>query len=114
MAKKSIASNSSGTILNTSSGTLTTINTNISQSIWASTSSNTAYVPNIGNTFIYQGVVLRTPTPFNIKFSWDNKEVDISLKDGNDIFKLANAFMEWLDTNEIEYNVKTNGKRKKK
>ena len=109
MAKKSIASNSSGTILNTSSGTLTTINTNISQSIWASTSSNTAYNPNIGNTFIYQ----TTPTPFNIRFSWDNKEVDISLKDGNDIFKLANAFMEWLDTNEIEYNVKTNGKRKK-
>ena len=86
---KITTSSSSGTIVNNSG--------------WAATSTNTAYNPNIGNTFIYQ----TTPTPFNIRFSWDDKEVDISLKDGNDIFKLANKFMKWLDMNEIEYNVKT-------
>jgi hypothetical protein len=93
---KITTSNSSGTIVNNSG--------------WAATSTNTAYNPNIGNTFIYQ----TTPTPFNIRFSWDDKEVDISLKDGNDIFKLANKFMKWLDMNKIEYNVKTKNKRKKK
>jgi len=86
---KVTTSSSSGTIVNNSG--------------WAATSTNTAYNPNIGNTFIYQ----TTPTPFNIRFSWDDKEVDISLKDGNDVFKLANKFMKWLDMNEIEYNVKT-------
>lgn len=74
------------------------------------TSTNTAYYPNIGNNFVYD----TTPTPFHINFSWDGKTVDVCLKNGNDIFKLANMFMEWLDTNEIEYNVKTKGKRKKK
>ena len=93
---KVTTSSSSGTITNSSG--------------WAATSTNTAYNPNIGNTFIYQ----TTPTPFNIRFSWDDKEVDISLKDGNDIFKLANKFMKWLDMNKIEYNVKTKNKRKKK
>lgn len=93
---KITTSSSSGTITNSGG--------------WAATSTNTAYNPNIGNTFIYQ----TTPTPFNIRFSWDNKEVDISLKNGNDVFKLANAFMEWLDKNGIEYNVKTKNKRKKK
>jgi hypothetical protein len=113
MAKKSITSNSSGTILNTLSGT-STIKTNISQSMLASTSSNTTYVPNINNTFVYQGITPPTPTPFNIGFSWDNKKVDISLKNGNDVFKLANAFMEWLDKNGIEYNISTSSKKKKK
>jgi len=93
---KVTTSSSSGTITNSGG--------------WAATSTNTAYNPNIGNTFIYQ----TTPTPFNIRFSWDDKEVDISLKDGNDIFKLANKFMKWLDMNKIEYNVKTKNKRKKK
>lgn len=90
---------------------LTTTNTNISQSIWSTTSTNTAYYPNIGNQFVYQG---SGPTPFHINFSWDGKTVDVCLKNGNDIFKLANAFMKWLDTNKIEYNIKTTGKRKKK
>jgi len=63
----------------------------------------------VGNQFVYQGV---KPTPFNINFSWDGKEVDVSLKNGNDIFKLANAFMKWLDANEIEYNVKTKKQKK--
>ena len=92
-------SNTPGTVLTTSSGT-----------VFSATSTNTAYIPNIGNQFVYD----TTPTPFHINFSWDGKIVDVTLKDGNDIFKLANVFMEWLDTNEIEYNVKTKGKRKKK
>ena len=100
MAKKTITtSNNSGTVLTTSSGTG-----------FSTTSTNTAYYPNIGNQFVYN----TTPTPFHINFSWDGKTVDVTLKDGNDIFRLANAFMEWLDTNKIEYNVKTKGKRKKK
>ena len=92
-------SNNPGTVLTTSNGT-----------VFSTTSTNTAYYPNIGNKFVYD----TTPTPFHINFSWDGKIVDVTLKDGNDIFKLANAFMEWLDTNKIEYNVKTKGKRKKK
>ena len=100
MAKKTITtSNNPGTVLTTSSGT-----------VFSATSTNTAYIPNIGNQFVYN----TTPTPFHINFSWDGKTVDVTLKDGNDIFRLANAFMEWLDTNKIEYNVKTKGKRKKK
>lgn len=94
---------------NLSDTVLTTTNTNISHSMWT-TSTNTAYTPNIGNHFVYD----TTPTPFHINFSWDNKTVDVALKNGNDIFKLANAFMDWLDKNEIDYSVKTKGKRKKK
>lgn len=94
---KITTSSSSGTITNSGS--------------WAATSTNTAYNPNIGNNFIYQGY---DPTPFNIKFNWGGKEVDVRLKNGNDIFKLASTFMEWLSKNEIEYEVKTSGKRKKK
>ena len=99
MARNITTSNNPGTVLTTSSGT-----------VFSATSTNTAYIPNIGNQFVYN----TTPTPFHINFSWDGKTVDVTLKDGNDIFRLANAFMEWLDTNEIEYNVKTKGKRKKK
>jgi TATA-box binding protein (TBP) (component of TFIID and TFIIIB) len=94
--------NITGTTTTNSNSTLTTIN---------GTSTSTYYNPNIGNTYIYQG---NTPPPFSINFSWDGKSVNISLKNGNDIFKLANAFMEWLDKNEIEYEVKTSGKKKKK
>lgn len=94
--------NITGITTTNSNSTLTTIN---------GTSTSTYYNPNIGNTYIYQG---NTPTPFSINFSWDGKSVNISLKNGNDIFKLANAFMEWLDKNEIEYEVKTSGKKKKK
>jgi len=100
MAKKTIiTSNNSGTVFTTSSG-----------NVFSATSTNTAYYPNIGNQFVYD----TTPTPFHINFSWDGKTVDVTLKNGNDIFKLANAFMEWLDTNEIEYNVKTKGRKKRK
>ena len=87
------------------------LNTNISQSIWTATSTNTAYTPNISNQFVYKGPSIEQQ-PFNIRFNWDNKEVVISLKDGNDVFKLANALTNWLDKNKIEHNVKTI-KRKK-
>jgi len=105
--KKTITSSTSGTILTTS-------NTNVSHSIYTAlgTTSTTWYHnPNITNQFVYQG---SEPTPFHINFSWDGKTVDVSLKNGNDIFKLANAFMEWLDKNEIDYSVKTKGRKKKK
>ena len=106
--KKPTVSNSSGVVLTTSGGALT----NVSHSLWVATSTNisTTYHNSniIGNQFVYQGT---KPTPFNIGFSWDDKSATVTLKDGNDIFKLANAFMEWLDANEIEYDVKT---RKKK
>lgn len=104
---KITTNNNSGTILTTS-------NTNISHSIhtvMGITSTTWYHNPNIGNQFVYQG---SEPTPFHINFSWDGKTVDVTLKNGNDIFKLANAFMDWLDKNEIDYNVKTKGRKKKK
>jgi hypothetical protein len=82
------------------------LNTNISQSIWTATSTNTAYTPNISNQFVYKGPSIEQQ-PFSMRFNWDNKEVVISLKDGNDVFKLANALTNWLDKNKIEHNVKT-------
>ena len=92
--------NLSGNILTTGgNGTYTT------------TTSNSQYT-NIVSDFTFKPTYQQTP--FNIKFSWDGKEVNISLKTGDDIFKLANAFMEWLDKNGIEYNIKTKGKKSKK
>ena len=112
MAKKTVTQTIKNIISSTSNpdGTITTRTTpsNIS---YAWTSIDTTYMPNIGNQFVYQG---SEPTPFHINFRWDDKEVDVALKNGNDIFKLANAFMEWLDKNEIEYNVKTKNKKRKK
>ena len=97
MARNTITtSNNSGTVLTTATN-------------WAATSTNTAYVPNIGNQFVYN----TTPTPFHINFSWDGKTVDVTLKNGNDIFKLANAFTKWLDKNKIEYNIKTSKRNKR-
>lgn len=96
--------------------TTLTANLNMSHSMWTATTTtntNTAFYPNINNQYVYNTIGVE-PIPFHINFSWDGKSVDVSLKNGNDIFKLANAFMEWLDKNEIEYNVKTKGKRKKK
>lgn len=72
---------------------------------------NTTITSNIHPNYIYTSP--SKPSPFNIKFSWGDKEVNVSLKTGDDIFKLANAFMEWLDKNDIEYNIKTKGRKKK-
>jgi len=70
------------------------------------------YTPTTSTNTTYHSTYIGTkPIPFNVEFSWDNKSVDIRLKNGNDIFKLANAFMEWLDANEIEYDVKTKKKK---
>ena len=81
-----------------------TINPNITTTT-TGTNINTTISPNYSNlTF--------QPTPFNIKFSWGGKEVNISLKNGNDIFKLANVFMKMLDNEDIEYNIETNKKRR--
>ena len=101
------------TTSNNSSTILTISNTNISHSMSTlpTTSTHTYFNPNIGNQFVYN---TPPPTPFHINFSWDGKTVDVTLKNGNDIFKLANAFMEWLDKNEIDYSVKTKGKKRKK
>ena len=111
MAKKTITQTVKNIISSTSNpdGTITTRTTpsNISYT-WTNT--DTAYMSNIGNV----GIGLTKPTPFHINFRWDDKEVDVALKNGNDIFKLANAFMDWLDKNEIDYSVKTKGRKKKK
>lgn len=92
---------------NNLSGSVLTTNSN---GTYTTTSSNTLYT-NIASNFTFKPAY--QPSTFNINFSWDNKSVDISLKNGDDIFKLANAFMEWLDKNDIEYNVKTKGRKKK-
>jgi hypothetical protein len=109
MAKKTITNSTSGIIFTTS-------NTNISQSIhtaMGTTSTTWHHNSNPGNQVVYSKPSI-DPTPFCINFKWDDKEVDVTLKNGNDIFKLANAFMEWLDKNEIEYSIKTNSRKKKK
>jgi hypothetical protein len=54
------------------------------------------------------------PLPFSIMFSYDSKEVSVSLKNGEDIFRLAKVFMKILEDNNIEYNIKTKGKKSKK
>ena len=43
--------------------------------------------------------------PFNIRFSYGGKSVNISLLKGNDIFKLAQIFQNILSKNEIEYDI---------
>jgi hypothetical protein len=54
------------------------------------------------------------PLPFSIMFSYESKEVSVSLKNGEDIFRLAKVFMKILEDNNIEYNIKTKGKKSKK
>ena len=81
----------------------------------ANTSTSTVYtssnVTTINTNYVYSPV---QPTPFSLAFSWNDKKVNIELKNGNDVFKLAQGFMRFLDENEIEYEVKTTGKNKKK
>ena len=52
--------------------------------------------------------------PFSINFNYGSKEVNVSLKNGEDIFRLAKVFMKILDENDIEYNIRTKGKKSKK
>ena len=91
--------NSTVTVRNNPDGTVTT----------TTAPSNPSY---IYTNSIFNHKINSTPQPFNMGFSWEDKSVNITLKNGNDIFKLANAFMEWLDKNEIEYDVKTSKKKK--
>ena len=94
-------SKSKNTITGTVSNTITTTgNPN-----WNTTSNTTV------NSYLYTGPTIE-PTPFIISFSWDGKDVTVSLKNGKDIFKLARIFTEILDANNVEYNIKTNKKRK--
>ena len=100
-----ITGNNTGTISTNSNSTLVGTGTTTT---WTTTSTNTT--PFYTN-YTYTPA---KPSPFSLEFRWENKSVNVSLKNGNDIFKLANAFMEWLSKNEIEYEVKTSGKKKKK
>lgn len=54
-----------------------------------------------------QGTTTVLPLPFNIRFSYGGKSVNISLLKGNDIFKLAKVFENILTENGIEYDVET-------
>lgn len=95
----------------------TITNSNSSTTTWTTTSSNPVWTTTTTtattNPYLYNSLKIN-PNPFSFSFSWDNKTVSITLKDGNDIFKIANAVMKLLDNNGIEYKVKTSGKRKKK
>jgi len=42
-------------------------------------------------------------TPFGVHFVWKDKLVTIRLKHGEDVFKLADKFCEFLEQNGIEY-----------
>lgn len=88
---------------------------NITGTTTTSTNSSPVFtsnkITNINTNWIYNPP---SPSPFSLAFKWDEKSVTIELKNGNDIFKLAQGFMKFLDENEIEYEVKTTGKKKKK
>lgn len=94
------------TIIVSGSNTTTTGNLITSSGTTTYTTISNPYIPNPGHTI--------NPTPFNIAFEWQGKQVDVSLKNGNDIFKLAKVFMSVLETNNIEYNIKTKNKKKKR
>ena len=98
-------SKSKNTITGTVSNTITTTGTPIYNT--GTSSANTL----IANPYLYSSPTIE-PTPFMISFSWDGKDVTVSLKNGKDIFKLARIFTEILDANNVEYNIKTNKKRK--
>ena len=68
---------------------------------------------NINTTYTFTDPIFKEQ-PFNISLSWGGKQVSISLKDGNDVFKLANMFVEMLKANNIEFDIKTINNKKKK
>lgn len=106
MAKKIIlttTTNSTVTVRNNPDGTITTT---------TNPSSTTTGISSYVYTNAINHKINTSPSPFSLSFSWEGKTVNITLKNGNDVFKLANTFMEWLDKNEIEYNVKTSKKKK--
>jgi hypothetical protein len=52
-----------------------------------------------------QGTTTIAELPFNIRFSYGGKSVNISLLKGEDVFKLAEIFQNILNENGIEYNI---------
>lgn len=78
------------------------------------TSSGTTTHTTISNPYTYNPGYTINPTPFNIAFEWQGKQVDVSLKNGNDIFKLVKVFINMLEENNIEYNIKTKNRKKKR
>lgn len=59
----------------------------------------------------YKLQINQPPQPFNINFYWKEKTVEITLQNGEDIFKIAEALQILLDEIEVPYIVteKTNG-----
>jgi hypothetical protein len=53
-----------------------------------------------------QTVINLRPVPFGITFTWKEKEIRITLKDGEDVLKLAREFANFLDQTKIEYEIK--------
>jgi hypothetical protein len=45
------------------------------------------------------------PIPFGITFTWKNKDVKITLKNGEDVIKLGREFANFLDKIHIEHTV---------
>ena len=45
--------------------------------------------------------------PFSVTFSWQYNSITVRLKNGEDIFKLANIFSNMLTENGIENTVET-------
>ena len=60
----------------------------------------------------YKLQINQPPQPFNINFYWKEKTVEITLQNGEDIFKIAEAFKILLDEIEVPYieTEKTNNK----
>ena len=44
--------------------------------------------------------------PFGINFVWQEKHINITLKNGEDVIKLAREFANFLDNAKIEYEIK--------
>lgn len=51
----------------------------------------------------YKLQINQQPKPFNINFYWKEKTVQITLQNGEDIFKIAEAFKILLDEIEVPY-----------
>ncbi len=56
---------------------------------------------NLGTTVIKPKKIIQQP--FYITFNWNEESITIQLKNGEDIFKIAHLFTEFLTKNEIEY-----------
>ena len=57
---------------------------------------------------MYDKIIELQPIPFGITFTWKDKNVRITLKDGEDVIKLAKEFAIFLDNAKIEYTLQMN------